>query len=269
MARVHPTAVVDPAAQLGEDVEIGPYCTVGPNVALGARTRLASHVSIEGRTTIGEDNVIHAFASLGGPPQHAGHRGDETTLSVGDRNLIREQVTMNAGSSVGSGATIVGSDCTFFIGAHVGHDCVVGDRVLLTNLATLAGHVRLGDYAILGGLAGVHQHVRIGRYAFVGAHSGALRDVIPFGMVWGSHAHLDGLNVVGLKRRGFSRAQIHTLRAAYRDLFEDSRGLFQDRVAAVAERYADSEQVMEIVDFIRSDSTRAMCMPVRPTPADG
>ncbi len=262
MSRVHPTAVVDPAAQLGEDVEIGPFCTIGPNVRLGARTRLQSHVNIEGRTSIGEDCIIHPYASLGSPPQHARHQGDETTLTIGDRNLIREQVTMNVGSSVGAGATVVGSDNTFFTASHVGHDCLVGNNVLLTNLATLAGHVQIGDYAILGGLAGVHQHTRVGRYAFVGALAAATLDVIPYGTVWGNHATLDGLNLIGLKRRGFSRDQINTLRAAYRALF-DGPGAFADRLTAVADRFAGSEQVMEVVNFIREPSSRTICMPRR------
>jgi UDP-N-acetylglucosamine acyltransferase len=262
MATVHATAVVDPAARLGDGVEVGPFCTVGPQVAIGARTRLLSHVNIEGVTEIGEDCVIHPFSSLGGPPQHASHKGDATRLVVGDRNLIREHVTMNVGSSLGAGVTRVGSDNAFFAAAHVGHDCVVGNHVLLTNLATLAGHVTLEDYVILGGFAGVHQHGRIGRYAFVGAHATVSNDVIPFGMAWGNHAKLDGLNVVGLKRRGFSRPQIHTLRAAYRQLFLGD-GAFQDRVACVAETYAGSAEVMEIIDFIRADPLRAVCMPVR------
>jgi UDP-N-acetylglucosamine acyltransferase len=262
MVKVHATAVVDAAARLGEGVEIGPYCVVGPRVTLGARTRLLSHVNIEGQTTIGEDCLIHPFASLGGPPQHASHKGDETCLIVGDRNLIREHVTMNVGSSLGSGVTRIGSDTVFFAGAHVGHDCIVGDRVLLTNLATLAGHVQIGDFAILGGLAGVHQHVRVGRHAYVGALAAVPRDVIPFGMAWGNHANLDGLNLIGMKRRGFSREQIHTLRAAYRKLFAEG-GSFQDRVAAVAEAYASSPQVMEVIDFIRFDAGRAICMPAR------
>jgi UDP-N-acetylglucosamine acyltransferase len=262
MAKVHATAVVDPGARLGDGVEIGPYCLVGPQVTLGARTRLLSHVNVEGLTEIGEDCVIHPFASLGGPPQHAGHKGDGTRLIIGDRNLIRENVTMNLGSSLGSGVTRVGSDGTFYAGAHVGHDCVVGDRVLLTNLATLGGHVQIDDFAILGGLAGVHQRVRVGRYAFVGALADVPRDVIPFGMVWGNHANLHGLNLIGLKRRGFSREQINTLRAAYRQLFADE-GSFQERLAAVAETYASSPQVMEVIDFIRFDPNRAICMPDR------
>jgi UDP-N-acetylglucosamine acyltransferase len=262
MAKVHATAVVDPGARLGDGVEIGPYCIVGPLVTLGARTRLLSHVNVEGRTDIGDDCVIHPFASLGGPPQHANHKGEGTRLVVGDRNLIREHVTMNVGSSLGSGLTRVGSDGIFYANVHVGHDCVVGDGVLLTNLATLAGHVQVGDFAILGGLAGIHQRVRVGRYAFVGALADVPRDVIPFGMVWGNHANLHGLNLIGLKRRGFSREQINTLRAAYRQLFADT-GSFQERLASVAATYASSAQVMEVIDFIRADPIRAICMPER------
>jgi UDP-N-acetylglucosamine acyltransferase len=262
MAKIHPAASVDKGAQLGDDVEIGPYCIIGPDVKLGARTRLQSHVNIEGLTEIGEDCVVHPFASLGGPPQHASHSGEATRLVIGDRALIRESVTMNAGSSVGTGVTRVGSDSTFYAGAHVAHDCVVGDRVLLTNLATLGGHVTVGDYAIVGGLAGVHQFTRIGRYAFLGAMATVVRDVIPYGSVWGNHAHLEGLNLVGLKRRGFSREQINTLRVAYRLLFAEE-GSFQERVDEVAETYAAAPEVMEVIDFIRADASRPLCMPAR------
>ena len=262
MSRIHPAASVDKGAQLGEDVEIGPYCIVGAQVKLGARTRLQSHVNIEGLTEIGEDCVVHPFASLGGVPQHAAHTGEPTRLIIGDRNQIREHVTMNAGSSVGSGVTKVGSDGMFYTGAHVAHDCVVGDRVLLTNLATLGGHVVVGDYAIVGGLAGVHQFTRIGRYAFVGAMAMVVRDIIPYGSVWGNHAHLEGLNLVGLKRRGFSREQINTLRVAYRLLFAEE-GSFQERVDEVAETYADAPEVMEVIDFVRADANRPLCMPAR------
>lgn len=262
MGKIHATATVDKAAKLSEDVEIGPYCTVGAGVTLGARTRLQSHVNVEGVTEIGEDCVVHPFASLGGPPQHAAHKGEVTRLVVGDRNLIREHVTMNAGSTVGRGVTRIGSDGLFYTGAHVAHDCIVGDRVLLTNLATLGGHVVVDDYAIVGGLAGVHQYTRIGRYAFIGAMAMVVRDVIPYGSVWGNHAHLEGLNLVGLKRRGFSREQITTLRVAYRLLFAEE-GAFQERVEDVAETYAGAPEVMEIIDFIRADSNRSLCMPNR------
>jgi UDP-N-acetylglucosamine acyltransferase len=262
MTKIHPTATVEAGAQLAEDVEIGPYCMVGRQVTLGARTTLRSHVNVEGLTQIGEDCVVHPFASLGGPPQHAAHDGQTTRLVIGDRALIREYVTMNAGSSVGTGLTIVGSDCTFYTGAHVAHDCVVGDRVLLVNCATLAGHVEVSDFAIVSGLAGVHQFSRVGRYAFIGAGAIVVRDVIPYGNVWGNHAHLEGLNLVGLKRRGFSREQIATLRVAYRLLFAEE-GSFQERVDDVALTYAGAPEVMEVIEFIRADSNRPLCMPAR------
>jgi len=262
MARVHATALVDPAARLGDDVEIGPYCTVGPDVVIGPRTRLQSHVNIEGRTEIGADCAFHPFAVIGGPPQHAGHKGDATRLVIGDRNLVRENVTMNVGSSLGLGVTTVGSDCTFYAGAHVAHDCTLGDHVLMVNQATLGGHVRLGDHAIVAGLAAVHQNGRVGRYAFVGGLAAVVADVIPYGIAWGNHAHLEGLNLVGLKRRGFSREQIRTLRGAYQVLFAD-KGAFRDRVAQTAEAYADMPEVMEVVDFIRGGGSRPLCMPAR------
>ena len=262
MTKIHPLASIDAGAQLGEDVEIGPYCIVGRDVKLGARTRLQSHVNVEGFTEIGEDCVVHPFASLGGPPQHQGHKGDDVRLIIGDRNLIREYVTMNAGSSVGTGVTKVGSDCTFYTGAHVAHDCIVGDRVLLINLATLGGHVVIGDYAMINGLAGVRQYSRVGRYAFVGAGAIVVGDVIPYGTVWGNHAHLEGLNLVGLKRRGFSREQITTLRVAYRLLFAEE-GSFQERVEDVAATYAGAPEVMEVIEFIRADSSLPLCMPAR------
>lgn len=261
MAKVHATAVVDAAAQLGEGVEIGPYCVVGPRVKLGDRTRLLSHVNVDGLTEIGADCVVHPFASLGGPPQHRAYKGEDTGLVVGDRNLVREHVTMNAGSSAGGGVTRVGSDCTFQIGAHVGHDCLVGDGVVMTNLATLGGHVTLGDYAIVGGLAAVHQNCRVGRHAFIGGGAMAVSDVIPYGMAWGNHAHLAGLNLRGLKHRGFSREQIHTMRAAFRAIFSGV-GLLDERLSQVADAYAASPQVMEIVAFIRADAGRPLCLPL-------
>jgi UDP-N-acetylglucosamine acyltransferase len=262
MAKIHPSALVDPKARLGEDVEIGPYCIIGDEVRIGARTRLMSHVVVDGITTIGEDCIVHPFARLGGEPQHTAHKGEPTRLVIGDRNLIREQVTMHCGTAGGGGVTTVGSDGVFYVGVHVAHDCHVGNNVVMPNAATLGGHVVVGDYAYISGLAGVHQFVRIGRHAFVGAQAAVARDVIPYGTVWGNHAHLEGLNLVGLKRRGFSREQINTLRAAYRLLFAEE-GTFQERVDDAAETYADAPEVMEIIDFIRADTARAICMPDR------
>lgn len=255
---IHPTAIVAPGAELADGVEIGPYCIVGGEVKLGAGVRLRSHVVIEGQTEIGAGSEIYPFAMLGGAPQHSGHKpGDPSPLYVGARNLIREHVTMHGGSAFGRGFTRTGDDCAFYVGAHIGHDCVVGDHVTMTNAATLGGHVQIGDHVIMGGLAAVQQRGRVGRHAFIGGLAGVVSDVIPFAMVWGNHARLEGLNLVGLKRRGFPRETINSLRAAHKALFE-TEGLFQDRVEAVAEEFAGCAEVMEIIDFIRAEPTRPL-----------
>ena len=257
---VHPSAVVDPRAQIAADVEIGPYCIVGPHVTLNAGVRLLHHVVVEGVTELGADCTVHAFASLGGPPQHLAHKGEPTRLVVGARNSIREHVTMNSGTIAGGGVTRVGDDGLFMVGAHVAHDCVVGDHVVFANNATLGGHVHMGDYVFMGGLSAVHQFTRVGRQAFIGGLAAVTKDVIPFGSVWGVYAHLEGLNLVGLKRRGFSRDQIKDLRSAYRLLFAHE-GTFQERLVDVARVFSASAEVREIVDFIRADATRPLCLP--------
>lgn len=259
---VHATAQVAPGAELAADVEIGPYCVVGPKVKLHAGVRLHSHVVIEGDTEVGEGCDVHPFAYLGGAPQHAGHKaGDPSRLVIGARNLIREQVTMHGGSVMGRGVTTVGDDGTFYVGAHIGHDCQVGNHVTMTNHATLGGHVVLGDFVIMGGLAAIQQRSRVGRYAFVGGLAAVNSDVIPFGMVWGNHAKLEGLNLVGLKRRGFGRETINTLRAAFRQIFGATDGPFRERVDAAAATFAGSAEVMEIIDFIRAEPTRPLVLP--------
>lgn len=262
MSLIHATAIIDPRAQMAENVQVGPFCIVGPNARLATGVRLASHVVIEGHTCIGEGTVIHPFCNLGGPPQSIGHRGEPTRLVLGPRNVIREHVTMHCGTVAGGGVTTVGADGHFMVGVHIGHDCLVGDKVTMANSATLGGHVVVDDGVIMGGLSAAHQHIRIGRFAFVGGMAGVNHDVIPFGNVWGNHAHLEGLNLVGLKRRGFSRETINTLRAAYRMLFAEE-GTFQERVEDTAQAYAGSLEVMEIVDFIRADSNRPLTTPKR------
>ena len=261
-SQVHPTAVVDPKAQIGDDVSIGPFCVIGPDVTLGARTKLMSHVVIDGVTTLGEDNVVYPFATLGGPPQHTAHKGEPTQLVIGDRNLIREHATMNTGTVGGGGVTRVGSDGLYMIESHVGHDCIVGDQVILTKQATLGGHCEVGDFVIVGGLAAVHQRTRVGRHAMIGGLAAVVKDVIPYGSVWGNHAHLEGLNLLGLKRRGFSRETINAMRAAYRMLFANE-GTFNERLEDTVETYASCPEVMEIVDFIRADASRPICLPDR------
>jgi UDP-N-acetylglucosamine acyltransferase len=259
MPAVHPTAIVHDGARIAAGVEIGPHSIVGPDVVLASGVRLISHVVIDGRTEIGPECVIHPFAVLGGPPQHLAHKGEPTQLLIGPRNVIREHVTMHTGTAAGRGVTTVGSDGLFMVGSHVAHDCIVGDRVVFANNATLGGHVEVGDHVFMGGLSAAHQWTRIGRHAFVGGLAPVTKDVIPFALV-GNDAHLEGINLVGLKRRGFSREAINDLRAAWRMLFAEE-GTFQERVDDVARVFGGSAEVMEIVAFIRAEANRPLCLP--------
>jgi UDP-N-acetylglucosamine acyltransferase len=257
---IHPTAIIDPRAALAADVVVGPYSVIGPHVKLMEGVRIGSHVAIDGRTTVGAGTVVFPFASIGHIPQDLKYKGEPSELVIGVENTIREHVTMNPGTTGGGMVTRVGDHCLFMVGSHVAHDCKIGDHVIMANNATLAGHVEVGDWAILGGLSAVHQFVRIGRHAMVGGMSGVEHDVIPYGSVLGNRARLAGLNIVGLKRRGFTREQIHALRTAYRLLFAQE-GTMTERLSDAAEIYRDSEAVMEIVAFIRADSSRAICQP--------
>ncbi|MFW5660806.1 MAG: acyl-ACP--UDP-N-acetylglucosamine O-acyltransferase, partial [Oceanicaulis sp.] len=228
MSDIHPTAIIDSSAVIGEGVEIGPYCVVGPKVTIGARTRLKSHVTVSGHTTIGEDCVLHPFVALGEPPQDFKYLGGDVRLQIGDRNVLREHVTMHLGTEAGAGITRIGSNGYFMVASHVAHDCVVGDHVVFANNATLGGGSTVGDYVTMGGLSALHQKCRIGKYAFIGGGAPVTGDVIPYGMA-DNNGWLAGLNLVGLKRRGFSRDTIHDLRAAYRLLFAEE-GAFNERV---------------------------------------
>jgi UDP-N-acetylglucosamine acyltransferase len=257
---IHPTAVVDPGATLGADARIGAFSVIGPDVVLGDKVTIHPHVVVDGRTEIGSETQIFPFASIGSQPQDLKYSGEPSRLVIGARNLIREHVTMNPGTEGGGMLTSVGDDCLFMVGAHVAHDCQVGNNVILANNATLAGHVAVGAFAILGGLSAVHQFARIGAHAIVGGMTGVERDVIPYGSAQGDRARLAGLNIIGMRRRGFTREQIDGLRRAYKILF-GSEGTFQERVAAVADAEGGEKAVMEIVNFIRADSSRSICQP--------
>lgn len=259
-AKIHAMAVVDKSAELGADVEIGPGCVIGPDVKIGDRTKLIAHVFIESHTEIGTDNTVFPFAGLGGTPQDLSYKNEPTRLVIGNNNVIREHVTIARGTARGRSVTNIGNDCLIMGNCHVAHDCNIGNNVIMAQTATIGGHVQVGDFAFVSGLSGVHQHGRVGRYAFVGASALMTTDLIPFGLAIGNHAHLSGLNVIGLKRRGFTREQIHDLRAAYRLLFAEE-GTFQERIEDCALTYADNPHVMEIVDFIRADAARPLCMP--------
>lgn len=257
---IHPHALVDPSAKIGANVEIGPFCTVGPNVTIGDGTKLVSHVVVDGYTTIGKDNVVYPFAVLGTRPQDLKFKGEKSTLEIGDRNQIREHVTMNPGTAGDRSTTSIGSDCLFMVNAHVAHDCVIGDHVILANNATLAGHVSVGDYAILGGLSAVHQFVRIGAHAMIGGMSGVEYDVIPYGLVMGERARLAGLNLVGLERRGFPREDVNTLLKAYKEIFY-GEGNFSSRMDKARGTYAERPLVSDILEFAANRHSRPLCQP--------
>jgi len=257
---LHPSAVVDPAARLGDGVRIGPFCCVGPDVELGDGVRLVSHVVVDGRTRIGAGTVVYPFAALGTPPQDLKYQGEPSELVIGAGNRIREHVTMNPGTAGGGMLTRVGDNGLFMVGAHVAHDCQLGDSIILANNATLAGHVVVGDFAILGGLSAVHQFVRIGHHAMIGGMSGVEQDVIPYGLVMGDRARLSGLNLVGLERRGYNRETVQALRAAYRMLF-GPEGTLAERVDEVERSFAGNVAVSDVVAFIRRKSSRAVCQP--------
>lgn len=257
---IHETAIVAPGAFIADNVAIGAYCVVGDEVTISPGVTLESHVVVGGRTTIGDQCHVFPFASLGLQPQDLKYDGESSRLIIGENNVIREHVTMNPGTEGGGMVTRVGNGCLFMVGAHIAHDCIIGDHVIMANNATLGGHVTVGDYAILGGLSAVHQFVRIGSYAMVGGMSGVEQDVIPFGSVMGDRANLSGLNIIGLKRRNFSRKDIHALRTAYRMVFSEE-GTMAKRLSTVAEQFAGNEVVMDVVSFIQADSSRPICQP--------
>jgi UDP-N-acetylglucosamine acyltransferase len=257
---IHPTAIIAKGAKLGANVSIGPYSIVGEQVTLADGVILHSHAVIEGNTIIGAQTEVFPFTSLGHRPQDKKFKGEESRLEIGARNVIREHVTMNPGTEGGGMITKVGDDCLFMASSHVAHDCHVGNRVILANNATLAGHVSVGDNAIIGGLSAVHQFVRIGANAFIGGMSGVEKDVIPFGTVKGERASLDGLNLIGLKRSNIERERIHALRHAFKELFFNTKGTLNERAEALKASY-DEPEVRMLLEFVLSDSSRAFCTP--------
>lgn len=258
---VHPTAIVGAGVRLGAGVRIGPYCVVdGPDIEIGDEVVLQAHVVVQGRTRIGRGTRVFPFAALGTEPQDLKYRGEPSELVIGEHNRIREHVTMNPGTEGGGMVTRVGDHCLFMVGAHVAHDCRVGSHVILANNATLAGHVVVEDHVIIGGLSAVLQRTRIGQHAIIGGMSGVESDVIPFGSVKGERAYLAGLNIVGLKRRGFSREEIHALRQAFRQIFGPDDTMAA-RLAGVAQGFSEHASVQRIVDFIHADPGRPLCQP--------
>ncbi|MBW0157911.1 acyl-ACP--UDP-N-acetylglucosamine O-acyltransferase [Sedimentimonas flavescens] len=257
-AVLHPSAVIEEGAVIGAGCHIGPFCHIGPEVVLAAGVELKSHVVITGWTEIGEGTTVFPFASLGQIPQDLKFKGERTRLVIGARNRIREYVTMNAGTEGGGGLTSVGDDCLFMANSHVAHDVQIGNRVILVNSVAIAGHCHLEDDVIVGGLSGVHQWVRIGRGAIIGALSMVTADVIPHALVAGPRAGLEGLNLVGLKRRGTARAEISALRELYMAL---SEGNFREQARKLNEEGIDSDLAREVLDFILGPSDRSFLTP--------
>ncbi|MBO0758495.1 MAG: acyl-ACP--UDP-N-acetylglucosamine O-acyltransferase [Bradyrhizobiaceae bacterium] len=252
MTSIHATAQVETRA-IGEHVTIGPYCVIGPNVVVGDGCRLVAHVHVTGHTTIGSRTVIYPFTSLGTPPQSVKYRGGPTRLVIGDDCDIREGVTMNTGTEEGGGLTEVGNHCFFMAGSHVGHDCTVGNDVTFANNVSLGGHVAVGDYAVFGGHAAVRQFSRVGEGAMIVGLSGIRADVIPWALASGPLANLVGLNVVGLRRRGFSKTSIHSFRQAYQAMFF-GEGTFRERFEKMAAEQGEDPLVAKVIQFVRSGS---------------
>ena len=263
---VHPSAVIEDGAVIHEGCRIGPFCHVGPDAVLGQGCELKSHVVVAGRTTIGPRALIYPFASIGHAPQDLKYAGEPSTLTIGADCTIREGVTMNPGTAGGAMRTVIGDRCLFLANSHVAHDCTIGNSVIFSNNVMLAGHCVIQDFVIIGGGAGVHQFARIGQHAFIGGMSAIENDVIPYGMAIGNRAHLAGLNIIGLRRRGFTRDQIHDIRRAYRLLFADE-GTLSERLDDVAAEFATHPFVHEILDFIREGKDRALCTPRDPVGA--
>lgn len=258
-AEIHPSAVIEQGAVIGQGCSIGPFCHIGPKVVLHDNVTLKSHVVVSGQTEIGAGTTVYSFAVLGEIPQDKKFNGEETRLIIGERNRIREHVTMNTGTQGGGGITRIGNDGLFMAGCHVAHDVIIGDRVVLVNSAAIAGHCVLEDDVIVGGLSGIHQFVRIGQGAIIGAVTMVTNDVIPYGLVQAPRGELDGLNLVGLKRKGVARSDITALRAAFQMLAQ-GEGTFQNRASRLGDD-TDSDYVKKIVEFILADSDRSFLTP--------
>lgn len=259
MSQIHPSAVIEEGAKIGKDCEIGPFCHIGPDVVLGDRVVLKSHVVVTGDTQIGDETTVFSFAVLGEIPQDLKFKGETCQTIIGKRNRIREHVTVNAGTEGGGGVTRIGDDGLFMAGCHIAHDAIIGDRVIVVNSAAVAGHCVIEDDVIIGGLSGIHQWVRVGRGAIIGAVTMVTNDVIPYGLVQAPRGELDGLNLVGLKRRGVQRSDITALRAAFQMLAQ-GEGTFQERARRLGEE-TDSAYVEEIVAFITGETDRSFLTP--------
>jgi UDP-N-acetylglucosamine acyltransferase len=260
MSKIDPTARIEDGAVVGNDVSIGPFCVIGRDVRIGDGCQLMANVHIAGQTTVEANCTIYPFASLGTAPQSLAYRGEPTRLEIGEGCTIREGVTMNIGTVSGGGVTRVGARGYFMNNAHVGHDCVVGNDVIFATSATLGGHCEIGDFVFIGGLSAVHQFTRVGHQVMIGGISGVRGDIIPFALASGQHAGLEGLNIVGMRRRKFTHQRLHTVRAFYQKLFYGA-GTFAERVEALGKQDVEDPAIGEILSFISLGKHRPLCFP--------
>ena len=256
---IHKTAIIDSKAKISTNVEIGPYATIGPNVEIGENTLIQSHVNITGNTTIGKGNKLYSFASIGSDPQDLKYKGEETTLLIGDNNTIREHVTINTGTVQGGGVTKIGNNNLIMIGAHIAHDCIIGNNIVMANNTAIAGHAEIEDFVIIGAKCGVQQFTRIGKRAMIGGMTGVLRDVIPYGLSTGNRNYLNGINVVGLRRDKVSNKDILGLTDAYKEIFKTE--VLSENLKNLNGKYIDNPLVIDILDFINKDKKRPICTP--------
>ena len=256
---IHDTAIIDPKAKISSDVKIGPYCVIGPNVEIGKYSTIQSHVSILGNTKIGENNNIYPFASIGSDPQDLKFKGEESKLEIGDNNKIREYVTINKGTDGGGGLTKVGNNCLFMVSSHIPHDCLVEDNVILANNVAVAGHSHIEKNVIIGGNSGVQQFTRIGKFAMIGGMCGVTRDVIPYGIVHGNRGILQGLNLIGLRRRNIPNKEILKLSEAYKEIFKSEN--LTENLKNLDLNLKKHELVKDVVEFLEKDKKRPICTP--------
>ena len=256
---IHKTAIIESNSKISKNVKIGPYSVIGADVEIGEGTEIQSHVSIVGNTKIGKNNKIYPFASIGNDPQDLKFKGEETKLEIGDNNKIREYVTVNPGTKGGGGLTKVGNNCLFMVSSHIAHDCYVGNNVILANNVPLGGHAFVDDDVIIGGNSAVQQFTRVGRSAMIGGMCGVVRDVIPYGIVHGNRSVLQGLNLIGLRRKNFQNKEIIVLSDAYKEIFKNEN--LTGNLKNLSEEYKSSELVKEVINFIEKDKKRPICTP--------
>ena len=256
---IHKTAIIDSKAKISQNVQIGPYSVIGPNVEIGEGTVVQSHVNITGQTIIGRNNIIYPFASIGNDPQDLKFQGEETKLEIGNNNKIREYVTINPGTKGGGGLTKIGNNCLFMVSAHIAHDCFVGDNVILANNVPLGGHAHIGDNAIVGGNSAVQQFTRVGKSAMIGGMCGVVRDIIPYGIAHGNRSVLQGLNLIGLRRKNIPNKEIIILSHAYKEIFKNEN--LTENLSHLSKDLKNNELVAEVIRFIEKDKKRPICTP--------